>query len=291
MILSAQCQVCKGNAISLDLKVKGFDIWRCADCGLRIVNPQPSPRELQTWYASFFASGIEGQAYAQQEEQHLEFARRSSRFLARRLEHGRLLDIGCAHGHFMHEMQLAGWDSIGIELDEGAADVARKRFGVEVSVGEAEQLLKTMGGFDLVTMWANIEHLRDPVSVITQSFSVLRKGGKIVISTGRLGGVLESVIRGYSMWYDPPQHLWYFTQKAMRILLEAAGFTEIEFHVSLCGHLYDSIWEVCRILKHSTLLVPHVLTYSSDKRNLKAAVGTEMIVLGSKPAGRQDGSR
>ena len=53
---------------------------------------------------------------------------------------GRLLDVGCGNGLFLEKMRNLGWEVVGVETDEKAVEVARKRFGLDIYHGTLEQV-------------------------------------------------------------------------------------------------------------------------------------------------------
>src|SRR5581483_9757282 len=63
---------------------------------------------------------------------------------------GRVLDAGCGSGRTLEELGRYG-EVFGIELDPGAADVARARGCGEVTVGRLEELPWEDGAFELIT--------------------------------------------------------------------------------------------------------------------------------------------
>ena len=72
----------------------------------------------------------------------------------------RVLDAGCGSGRTLEELSPYG-EVFGVELDPGAADVARARGRGEVVVGRLEELPWEDGSFDLITCLDVIEHTPD----------------------------------------------------------------------------------------------------------------------------------
>ena len=72
----------------------------------------------------------------------------------------RVLDAGCGSGRTLEELGRYG-EVYGIELDPGAAEVARGRGCGEVRIGRLEELPWEDGCFDLITCLDVIEHTPD----------------------------------------------------------------------------------------------------------------------------------
>lgn len=283
------CPVCGSGSVIMDRELAGYRIWECRSCRLAFVCPTPSARELSDWYAAFFSSaaattGDGPERYVSTEARNQELARKHCSFVLSRTRPRRVLDVGCAHGHFLACMRGAGCAAQGIELDPEAAAVAKGRGGITIHVGQAEELLPRLAGFDLVTLWANIEHVRDPAAVLQGAHGAINPGGMLALSTGMHGGLVEKVMRGYSMWYDPPQHLWYFSPKSLKLLLASVGFKDVRWQIalSLRSKMIDTCWQILRLGKHAIRLLPHLHTYHQDKRTMRAASGTEIVVTARK---------
>src|SRR5947209_14870953 len=73
---------------------------------------------------------------------------------------GRVLDAGCGSGRTLEELGRYG-EVFGIELDPGAAAMARDRGCGEVLIGRLEALPWEDGFFDLITCLDVIEHTPD----------------------------------------------------------------------------------------------------------------------------------
>ena len=76
----------------------------------------------------------------------------------------------------------------------------------------------------MVTMWHSLEHVHRPLAILREAYRLLVPGGKIVVATPNL----ESLPFYWfgSSWFglDLPRHLTHFTPKALREMLETAGF-------------------------------------------------------------------
>src|SRR5258708_6160605 len=102
---------------------------------------------------------------------------------------GRLLDVGCAYGFFLHEAKRF-FDVSGIELAEDAAEHCR-RSGLNVFTGQADEtLLGRLGTTDVIVLHDVIEHLPSPRDTIALLVNHLDPGGIIVITTGDFGCAL-----------------------------------------------------------------------------------------------------
>ncbi len=136
---------------------------------------------------------------------------------------GRLLEIGCASGSYLHKMSKAGWAVEGIELSRLAAERALLS-GHKVHVGTVESAPDPTQRFDLVVGWMVLEHLHDPVRALQRIHDWTNPGGWLVASVPN-ADCWEFRVFG-STWYalHLPNHLWHPTKETLRMVLEQGGW-------------------------------------------------------------------
>jgi SAM-dependent methyltransferase len=149
---------------------------------------------------------------------------RSVLWLRRHGPAAKLLDVGCGNGEFLARMRDLGWDTIGVEPDEMAAQIARKRHGLTIHTGTLETLPAGNGSFDAITLSHVIEHLPDPLTSLKRSFQFLRPGGRLVVVTPNARSLGSRLFWQNWAGWDPPRHLYIFTPRSLESALRAAGF-------------------------------------------------------------------
>jgi SAM-dependent methyltransferase len=93
----------------------------------------------------------------------------------------RVLDAGCGSGRTLQELTRYG-EVHGIELDPGAAELARRRGHGEVRVGRLEELPWGPDSFDLITCLDVIEHTPDDRVTLTELRRVTKPGGFLLVT-------------------------------------------------------------------------------------------------------------
>ena len=135
---------------------------------------------------------------------------------------GRLLDVGCATGRFLHRMKLVGWHVAGIELDPVAAATA-KNVTPDIFVGDPLDAPFADGSFDVVTSFHVLEHLTRPVAALSRMIRWLAPHGLLIVEVPNVGGVGGRVFGRYWSGLDFPRHLVHFTPATMTAMVERAG--------------------------------------------------------------------
>jgi SAM-dependent methyltransferase len=206
-------------------------MFRCRACRTAFVSPQPSAEYLDQFYSRFHQNLSAGGGYEQIEPRmQADFPAKTT--LVRRVAQGlsaapRILDVGCGKGYFVRACIDAGLDARGVDLSDTAIRYARDTLKVPAECGRVEDLPESSGAFDVVTFWATIEHVPDPVATLSAIRRVLRPGGHLLLDTGLGDDWLDRLLPGVTQWYDPPQHLWVFSEPGMRVALRAAGLEAV----------------------------------------------------------------
>lgn len=225
MTTSKTCKLCGSDNTSPLFEKKGFDIYRCNNCKAAFTDIKPS-FDLSSIYDDSYFSGGQEDGYADyvESENVLRAEFRKNLNILKRLKTSgnRLLEVGCAHGFFLDEAK-EDFDCVGIEVSESAVEFANKR-GHKVHQGVVtKELLDTLGDFDVICMFDVIEHLPDPVETLRMLNEKLKPGGLIYIVTGDVNTVHAKVFGKHWRLMTPPQHTFFFSRKAFRIIMEGLG--------------------------------------------------------------------
>ena len=288
-------------------RVKDFDIIACTSCGFRHAVPLPEPESLVEAYSeryyteekpTFIAYAAEDQAWGQlvQNDRLEIFAARLGP--ARR----RLLDIGCGPGFFLKTAQEQGWQTKGIEPSRQAAAHA-KSLGIDIVEGFfGPETAPCLGRFDAVHLNNVLEHLPDPIAVLTLARDLLEPGGLLCINVPNDFSPLQ--IAGQKAagagpwWIAPPHHLNYFDFDSAARLLERLGFAVAERTTSFPMELFlmmgedyigkDDIGRACHNRRKRFDLAFEAAGLSEARRAFyralaSAGMGREAVLIAVKP--------
>lgn len=243
-----------------------WGLLRCGDCGLLWLSPRPLPSERGGLYSEYYTHGeLSAQPRIRRLRREIRWAVLSAGFGYANLRlgtpvsrlgghllkvlpavkkkvqrevlyldgrhRGRLLDVGCGDGSFLLSMRDLGWDVYGVEPDPKAAQVARNKCRCEVEDVELHHARFPDGFFDAITLNHVIEHVPDPVSVLTRCRRLLRKDGILVVATPNGNSLGHRLLKAAWRELDPPRHFFVFNGETLRRCLSLAAF-KIEREVS-----------------------------------------------------------
>jgi SAM-dependent methyltransferase len=212
---------------------------RCEECGLFGLDPLPAPELWPVMYADAYFDAYSVHhcptpGYAAGREVAWRVANERLQRLQVVRPQGRLLDVGCAGGHFLAAARDRGYDVRGIEFSPTMAAQARATYGLDVVEGDVMQT-HVDGPFDVIHMEDVVEHLRDPLAVLRKLATLLKDDGIFVID-----GPLERQfnlslallelnlrLRRVEDVEMAPAHIWQFTLGTQRRLVERAGLHEV----------------------------------------------------------------
>lgn len=132
----------------------------------------------------------------------------------------RILDFGCGYGEFLQACGLFGFDAHGV--DRSAAKRDNGRVVIHASLEEIPPL-----AFHAVTLFQVLEHLDDPLGVLTALGSRVLPGGLLVLETPDCTGITGiSDLHAYRNIH-PLEHINGFTPATLMQIAQRAGFSPI----------------------------------------------------------------
>ena len=203
-----------------------FPVVRCRRCSMVYVTPRPAEQALEQFYPDpFFAAEAElGEFLTDQGPFLLEKWK-----YVKDLRPGRLLDIGCQKGEFLYFMEHRGWKVKGVELFPKAPN----RFHQDIFYGRLEQAAFPPAEFDLITLWAVLEHVYSPKKLLRLIRPLLAPGGVLVVLVPNFFSIPGRIMRHD----DIPRHTSLFTAGTLGRMLTATGFTvqDVDYNHVLFG--------------------------------------------------------
>jgi SAM-dependent methyltransferase len=227
------------HALSLDAAPKSHMTLKCSGCGLRWLDPFPSPQEYASLYdEEYYGSvmGVESSYSEQKTELRACYERIVQRFRALGIRDG-LLDIGCGTGDFLTAAVAGHIQCRGIELSRHATDVATSR-GHEVWHGSLEELQLPPGMFNAAHCSHVLEHVTDAHDFLEHVRAVLKPGSPVYFEVPLQ---FDCILDRYRAFTDQRRqfsvfsihHNYFFSPRAMRNILGQHGFEVISLRTHL----------------------------------------------------------
>jgi len=193
----------------------------CRRCQFGWAHPLPTDAELRRLYSD--------RHHPEAEDDRLNVAER--RRIMKRIRTlapnaSSLLEVGCGFGHFLDHAKDFGFETLGVEVDSGRAEVARSK-GHQVYCGELQEICQPLR-VDVVILHHIIEHLADPFQMLEQVRIVLVPGGLLFVGTPNFSSFRAKLTGAHFEHLCPPEHISYFTPESLRLALKGAGFQELE---------------------------------------------------------------
>lgn len=193
-------------------------------CGLVRTDPAYTAPPAALYGESYYT---ERNAYLEDSAVFLKLFERMLDHIQRRKASGRLLDVGCGVGQLLQVAKARGYQVAGCDISVWATDYARKA-GYDVRTGTLEEIQYDDHAFDIVVASHTLEHVPAPLPFLQAVRRILRDDGLLVIAVPNYASVMAKTMRDRWAGLLPDQHLWHFTPKTLRAMLERAGFQTLQ---------------------------------------------------------------
>lgn len=203
-----------------------FTIVQCHGCDFFYLNPVPEKDAIAGYYPKYYWVG-EKKKFIETIFPFIFFAsKEKARYIKKYKEQGTILDVGCAEGFFINHMKKKGWSVTGIDFSKQAILYGQNNFGLECYAGEVTELKKKINKkFDVITLWATLEHVYDPIETLHAAHALLKEDGLLIFAVPNMASLQAKIFGKYWLHLDVPRHLCFFTPKTVKFLCEKTGFT------------------------------------------------------------------
>ncbi len=161
---------------------------------------------------------------------------------------GKVLEVGCGYGKILAALEKKGFEVVGVEASSCACEHIRKEYNFPVYEGMIETYLDSFSNqsqFNTIVALNVIEHLRNPYETLSKFNRILIQGGYIVIivpdvALALLFGKIKKLLHRPDPYgiesgsdkgpiaFNSPGHLFFFSRKTLRALIERVGWEVIE---------------------------------------------------------------
>jgi 2-polyprenyl-3-methyl-5-hydroxy-6-metoxy-1,4-benzoquinol methylase len=267
------CNLCGASEVEIigrrDRDGRPLRTTICRRCGLVWSNPRPTENEIRRYYSREYRLDYKG--HSTPSLRHIARSARGAinryRALAPNLKNSdRILDVGAGSGEVVYSLRRFGFDASGIEPDEQYARYARDVLDVPVQTGFVQDLSFPPRSFDVVTMYHALEHVEDPLAILSQLRTWIVDNGLLVIEVPNVEA--RCIAPSHRFHFA---HFYNFNAQTLRAMADKAGFTDVQVTTSPDGgnliSLFragdgpgavrgdpDNYTRIASILRHHTLL-------------------------------------
>ena len=233
-----KCPWCDSEKTQIHLWLKDeflthedFQIHECLQCGLLFTEPRPAKDKIGAYYKS-------EEYYSHQENKKGFIPKLYERVKSVNLKHkykmatkgksvGKMLDIGCGVGDFLHTAEQHGWQCTGVEPSEDAKAIAKKRIKAEILSSEDLENIPDET-FDVITIWHVLEHVDNLRWQVEQLQRLIKPDGRIIIALPNYKSYDAEYYKEKWAAYDVPRHLNHFNKETLAKIFKAQGMNLIE---------------------------------------------------------------
>lgn len=127
-----------------------------------------------------------------------------------------VVELGCGMSYFPQMAAERYNHAYGLDFAPNTIERLQKEFPkVNYVVGDALHTPFPDGKFNAVVAGEILEHIENPIDLVTEMARICTEGGLIILSTG----IIE---------FNDPEHLWEFDPDEVSMLMESFGETKVE---------------------------------------------------------------
>ncbi len=215
-----------------------WSYWDCTNCEALYLNPRPKEEFIYKAYASYYTHGSTSNRFSQRLKERIKnecFFHWKNADLQPRLQipkllsfvltplkkllhipyeleqlvdlqRGKLLDVGCGSGYILNIAQQLGWNVTGLEIDPNAVKAAQIR-GLNVLQGDYRNLKNMANEFDCVICSHVLEHVHEPLALITLLVQALKPGGSLLLSLPNATSHVRTEFKENWRGLEAPRHV------------------------------------------------------------------------------------
>lgn len=208
-------------------KIPGeWNVARCVTCGLVQIAPMLTAEELLPLYPSDFY------AFQDQRKNEKSVNSRLKRILFPSLyvkdprfpAPGCVLDSGCGTGWSLLKFRSLGWNCVGVEPNEVAAQFGRECYGLDIKHGTVHTQVFPDESFDYIRSNHSLEHDPEPGATLQEFRRILKKNGRILVGVPNIDSAPARWFGKYWWYLGAPVHTYNFSRRHLTKLAQRYGF-------------------------------------------------------------------
>jgi len=239
------CPTCEGDKSGTLIYKRddGIGFYKCLNCNIEYASPRLIEKELLKLYQGNDWKDLSKydnwtyNSWKESKGHRYPLIKQNVKLVEKYLKKGSsILDVGCDTGLTVKSLEENGFYSEGIEVSTVGATIAKEKTGIKVHNMELKSY-KSSVKYDGVLLLDVLEHLYNPIKVLTECGSHTKQGGYIFIHVPHHGGISarfkrflhkKGLKKGYKH-FGFPAHIYNFDKKSLKEMLKKSGFKTVHY--------------------------------------------------------------
>ena len=221
----------------------GISFYKCLGCNIEYASPRLIEKELLKLYQGNDWKDLSKydnwtyDSWKKSKGHPYPLIKQNVKLVKKYLKKGSsILDVGCDIGLTVKSLEENGFYSEGVEVSTIGAKIAKEKTGIKVHNMELKSY-KSNIKYDGVLLLDVLEHLYNPIKVLTECGSHTKQGGYIFIHVPHHGGISarfkrflhkKGLKKGYKH-FGFPAHIYNFDKKSLKEMLKISGFKTVHY--------------------------------------------------------------
>lgn len=214
------CPVCNSTDAHTMFIKNGGTYVKCKSCGMVYLNPVFKDEALQEYYRN--NSMIQAEAHLSESDFYTSIYEKGLRSIAKFVEPGALLDIGCSSGFFLDIARQKGWATYGIELNRAEYAIAKSKghkvWNVPMEEVDSDQKYKA------VTLWDVFEHIKNGGAYLQALTKKLEVDGLVFLQIPSAASLAARILQEKCNMFDGIEHVNLYAPDTIKLLCDKSGF-------------------------------------------------------------------
>ena len=242
-----------------------LEIYQCSGCGLVQLTNNP----VSYFKEVIRAVGISKEMKKFRLRQFHNFVQKYS------LQGKKVIEIGCGQGEYLSLMRQCEVQAYGLEVAQKSVTVCKKK-GLRTIKGFIDSPTRTLPNapFNAFFMLNFLEHLPEPNSTLGGIYNNLSDGAVGLVEVPNFDMILHNNLFSEFIL----DHLFYFTEKTLKMTLELNGFDLLESktvwqdYIISCVIRKRSKLDISGFYKHQVKITKDIEKYIGNYKNGKVAI-------------------
>jgi hypothetical protein len=230
------CPICLGKNFVPERKVRDhidhslFSVAYCTDCSVRFITDPPAPDAIPRYYSNVAGTRMHKQGSGIHHRLRQLLLKDELKPLTKKLQAGsQVVDYGAGDGSVSKFLHDRGFEISAFDMFPRVEWLYPEIEYQQIDINTPIPLFRIPGTDKImraVVMRHTLEHLYEPAKIL----SIFRDTGVnyILIVVPNYKSIMRPILGGNWYYWDPPRHLFYFTERSLYCLAERCGYKLLE---------------------------------------------------------------